>query len=196
MKAEAILYISEGVDPVIVAKLVDRTLKTVQGWIADWQETRLCSVVTGHAGNQNAAKLTREQKMSLREVLAAAPSEAGVSAAFWDVPALADVVKTRFDVVYESDSSYQLLLRFCGMSFKLPDPVDKRRDEAAITTRMAEIAGQVVTFEASGSVADVENVGVAVEVQRVPLNVREAETEGYCGCCRCGVVGEREIRHP
>lgn len=83
-------------------------------------------------------------------MLAAPPSEAGVSAEFWDVPALADVVKTRFDVEYESDSSYQLLMRFLGMSFKLPDPFDKRRDEAAITAGMREIRERVAGLLAEG----------------------------------------------
>ena len=38
---------------------------------------------------------------------------------------------------------YRLLMRFLGMSFKLPDPFDKRRDEKAIARRMAEIRRQV-----------------------------------------------------
>lgn len=59
LKAEAVLYVSEGVDSAIVAKLVDRSVRTVAGWLADWRERRLCSVVTGHAGNENAAKLTQ-----------------------------------------------------------------------------------------------------------------------------------------
>lgn len=83
-------------------------------------------------------------------MLASLPSAAGVSAEFWDVPALADVVKTRFDVEYESESSYQLLLRFLGMSFKLPDQFDKRRDEAAVTARMAQIRTQVAVLLAQG----------------------------------------------
>ena len=166
LKAEAVLYVSQGVSPEIVAKLVDRSAKTVQGWLRDWQEARLCSVVTGHAGNQNAAKLTREQKAELRQVLAAPPSEAGIPAAFWDVPALADVVKTRFDVVYESDSSYQLLMRLCGMSFKLPDPFDKRRDEAQIATRMAEIRAQVAGLLADGwEVYTIDEVRVEHEAE-------------------------------
>ena len=53
------------------------------------------------------------------------------------------MVKILFDVEYESESSYQLLLRFCGLSFKLPDPFDKHRDEQAITKRMAEVKTQV-----------------------------------------------------
>ena len=100
-------------------------------------------MVTGHAGNENAAKLKRAQKEELEEILSRPPSEAGVKAGFWDVPALKDVVSIKFGVEYRSESSYRLLMRFLGMSFKLPDPFDKRRDEKAITRRMAEIRRQV-----------------------------------------------------
>ena len=105
MKAEAILYASEGVGIGIIAKMVERAERTVQEWLADWQATRMCSVLTGHAGNQNAAKLTRAQKQELKAILAQPPSQAGVHAEFWDVPAIRDVVKILSDVEYESDSS-------------------------------------------------------------------------------------------
>lgn len=150
MKSEAVLYISEGVDIAIVAKLVDRSVKTVKGWIADWSRARLHSVVTGHAGNQNAAKLTVDQKNEVAEMLRRPPSESGVTADFWDVPALHDVVEATFCVTYDSDASYRLLMHFAGMSFKLPDPFDKRRDEAAITARMAQIRTQVAKLLAEG----------------------------------------------
>ena len=52
-------------------------------------------------------------------------------------------MKILFDVEYQSDSSYQLLLRLCGLSFKLPDPFDEHRNEKAITRRMAEVKTQV-----------------------------------------------------
>ena len=106
LKAEAILYASRGVNTDIIAEMVDRCEKTVKEWFSEWRRTRLHSVVTGHAGNQNAAKLTRTQKEQLKEVLSLPPSESGIRADFWDVPALRDVVKARFGVEYESDSSY------------------------------------------------------------------------------------------
>ena len=143
MKAEAVLYASEGVGIDIIAKMVERAERTVLEWLADWQATRMCSVLTGHAGNQNAAKLTRDQKQELKKILAQPPSQTGIHAEFWDVPAIRDVVKIMFDVEYQSDSSYQLLLRFCGLSFKLPDPFDKHRNEKAITRRMTEVKTQV-----------------------------------------------------
>jgi transposase len=143
LRAEAVLYASLGVSVEIISSSVDRTQRTVSEWLRDWNARRLQSVVTEHAGNQNAAKLTREQKADLKKVLESPPSESGISADFWDVPALEDVVKTKFEVEYESDSSYQLLMRFLGMIFKKPDPFDKRRDEAKIASRMEEIKEQV-----------------------------------------------------
>ena len=143
MKAEAILYASEGVGIGIIAKMVECTERIVQEWLAEWQATRMCSVLTGHAGNQNAAKLTRVRKQELKKILAQPPSRTGIHAEFWDVPAIRDVVKIMFDVEYQSDSSYQLLLRFCGPSLELPDPFDEHRNEKAITRRMAEATTQV-----------------------------------------------------
>ena len=166
LKAEAVLYASRGVDVSIIAEMVDRSRRTVRDWLASWRLARLCSVVTGHAGNENAAELTRAQKEQLKETLGRAPSQSGIKADFWDVPALRDVVKIKFGVEYASDSSYQLLMRFLGMSFKLPDPFDKRRDEAAITARMAQIRQEVADRLAQGwEVYTVDEVRVEHEAE-------------------------------
>ena len=166
LKAEAVLYASMGVSVEIISASVDRSQRTVSEWLSDWNYYRLQSVVTEHAGNQNAAKLTREQKADLKKVLESPPSEAGISADFWDVPTLEDVVKTKFEVEYESESSYQLLMRFLGMSFKKPDPFDKRRDEAKIASRMEEIKEQVRGLLAEGyEVYAVDEVRVEHEAE-------------------------------
>jgi len=166
LKAEAVLYASMGVGTEIIASSVDRSQRAVSEWLRDWNVSRLQSVVTGHSGNENAAKLTRDQKADLKKILESPPSEAGVQADFWDVPALDNVVKTKFDVEYESESSYQLLMRFLGMSFKLPDPFDKRRDEAKIAARMEEIKEQVRVLLAEGyEVYTVDEVRVEHEAE-------------------------------
>ena len=77
LKAEAVLYASMGVDVEIIAGSVDRSSRTVSGWLNDWKVSRLHSVVTGHAGNENAAKLTESQKSRLVDVLAAPPASRG-----------------------------------------------------------------------------------------------------------------------
>jgi len=193
LKAEAIMLASMGVETAIIANMVDRTPETVRGWLHDWSVSRLESVVTGHAGNQNAAKLPVEQKEQVKEALAAKPSENGIRAEFWDVPALEELLSIRFDVEYQAESSLHLLLKFCGMSFKLPDPFDKRRDEEGIVRRMAEIKVQVTALLADGYevfCADEVRVEHEAETRRVWLPVgartkikvdRRKEAQSYFG---------------
>ncbi|MEZ5086406.1 MAG: hypothetical protein R2722_09185 [Tessaracoccus sp.] len=107
----------------------------------------------------------------MKALLAKEPSESGIEAEFWDVPALRDVVKIYFDIQYAADSSYHLLMRLCGMSFKLPDPFDKRRDETAITARMAEVRAQVARLLTEGyEVYTIDEVRVEHE-SRDPADV-------------------------
>lgn len=166
LKAEAILYASGGVDLDFIAEMVGRTKKTVQGWLSQWRIWRLGSVVTGHQGNENAAKLTQAQKEEVAQILREPPSAAGISAEFWDIPALADVVASWFGVEYASESSYRLLMKFAGMSFKLADPFDKRRDEKRIEARMVEVKEQVSTLLTQGyEVYTVDEVRVEHEAE-------------------------------
>ena len=116
------MYAARGVGPDTVAEMVERAEGTVREWLSQWRRKRLRSVVTGHAVGVSAARLKRAQKEELEEVLSKPPSESGVRAEFWDVPALRDVVQTGFGVEYRSDSSYRLLMRFLGMSLCCPDP--------------------------------------------------------------------------
>jgi len=166
LKAEAILYASGGVALDFIAEMIGRTPKTIQGWLSEWRTSRLKSVVTGHQGNENAAKLTRAQKEEVARLLHDPPSEAGVPADFWDVPALANVISTRFGVEYDSDSSYRLLMTFAGMSFKLADSFDRRRNEEAIIKRMAEVKQQVSELlEKNYEVYTVDEVRVEHEAE-------------------------------
>ena len=105
MKAEAIVYAARGVGLDIIAEMVERAEGTVREWLSEWRRYRMGSVVTGHAVGGNAAKLKRAQKEELEEILSRPPSEAGVKAGFWDVPALKDVVQIKFGVEYRSESS-------------------------------------------------------------------------------------------
>ena len=105
MKAEAILYAWRGVGLDIIAEMVERAEGTMREWLSQWRQARLSSVVTGHAVGGNAAKLKRARKEELEEILGKPPSEAGVKAGFWDVPALKDVVSIKFGVEYRSESS-------------------------------------------------------------------------------------------
>ena len=144
LKSEAIILLSKGIDARTVADVVERTPTSVRAWARAWNQTRLGSVHTGHAGNLNAWLLTAQQREEVLDVLSRPPSEAGLPASFWDVPGMSEWFWDRFEVVYESDSSYHFLLHMAGLSFHRPEGVDRRRpDPATVEARMGDIGREL-----------------------------------------------------
>jgi len=143
-KAEAILFTAAGVKPAQIAEVNNRKESTVRQWLREWNQIRLASVVTGHAGNLNASKLSAQDRQEVCEVLSQPPSAKGVPAQFWSVPTLKSWLSTKFDVQYCSPSSYHFLLRFAGLSFHKPAPFDKRRPpEHEVNQRMQQIRAEI-----------------------------------------------------
>lgn len=129
-----------------IGDILSRDRRTVSDWLVDWDEQRIASIFSGHVGNENAAKLSKENKEAIKEALSKPPSERGLPKAFWDVPALKTYTQATFGVVYESERSYHFLLRFSNLSFKYPQAFDYRRDEAKIALRMEEIRKEIKPF--------------------------------------------------
>ena len=123
MKAEAIVYAARGVGLDTVAEMVERAEGTVREWLSQWRQTRPSSVVTGHAVGGNAARLKRAQKEELEEVFSKPPSESGVKAGLWGVPALKDVVQIKFGARYRPDSSRPAAHAFSGYEPQAARPV-------------------------------------------------------------------------
>lgn len=146
LKCHALLTRDKGMKIKDIADIVSRGKKTVSRWLKDWDEKRLASIFTGHQDNENASKLTKEQKEEIKKALAKPPSAYDIPKEFWSVPALKEYVQTKFDVVYESAQSYHFLLSFSNLSFKYPDTFDRHRDEALIAERMAEIRDEIKPF--------------------------------------------------
>jgi len=146
LKAQAVLMRNEGLKLAIMSKLLFRKPRAIQRWIKDFSETRMASIFSGHKNNENASKLTIEQKKEIAEMLKKPPSEYGLPKEFWDTPALKEYVKAEFGTVYESRQSYYFLLKFSNLSFKLPDKFDIRRDEKLINQRMIEIKAEIKEY--------------------------------------------------
>src|SRR5438045_8494787 len=120
-KSQAVLLASIDVPANAIGIAVGRKARTVTLWLRDWRMRRLSSIFTGHADNDNASLLTRDQREEVKQALSSPPSESGLPQAFWDVPQLKTYLQTRFEIVYESTQSYHFLLRFSNLSFKYPD---------------------------------------------------------------------------
>lgn len=143
-KSGAILMLSEGIGVDLVARLVERAAGTVVEWARDWRRDRLSSIRTGHAGDNNASKISPEQEEEILEALSRPPSERGIAAEFWNIRDLAGWMHGRFGIEYASESSCRALLHVAGLSFRLPEEVDRRRaDETGVEARMAKIRAEV-----------------------------------------------------
>ena len=145
-KAQAVMMKSKGVTTEDIGDILSRSRYTINRWIRDWKRQNMGSLFTGHQNNQNASKLTIDQKKEIAFILKSPPSEYGLSKAFWDVPTLKCYVQAHFGVVYESVQSYHFLLKFSQLSFKYPDTFDIHRDEGAILERMNEIRKEIKPF--------------------------------------------------
>lgn len=142
-KASAILMAVNHITPAVIGDVFDRSERAVILWLRDWNKQRLASLFTGHQDNANAEKLTPEQLVEIKNVLASPPHEAGIPGSFWDVPKLKSYLEASFGTVYESDRSYHFLLRFGNLTFKYPSAFDRKRDLGLIGARMIQIHNEI-----------------------------------------------------
>jgi len=147
-----------------ISELVFRSKRVVTRWLKDFSNHRESSLFSGHVDNENASKLTREQKQEIRETLSQPPSEQGLPVEFWNVPKLKEYLSAVFGVEYESDQSYHYLLRFSNLSFKYPDKLSPRRDEVMIEKRIKEIREEI-----SPLISDPDWVVLAADETRIQL---------------------------
>ena len=172
LKSEAIIMLSMGASKKFAAEFVERSIETIKRWVRQWKEFGLVSIRTGHAGNDNASKLTREQAEETREALSRPPSEQGIAADFWNVPRLAGWMHEHFNVEYKSRSSYHRRFHMAELSFHKPVGVDRHRaPEAEIEARMEQIDAEIA--EITGQKRD----GKKEDGQEEDQGRREAETD-------------------
>lgn len=166
LRAEAILLLAGGVDTAVIGEFVDRAPSTIKSWARQWRKYRLASLYSGHAGNLNASKLTEEQLAETVAILQRGTNldhPEGVPVEFWTVAKLAEVIYARFQVVYQSASSYHFLLHLAGLSFHKPEPVDQRRPpQPVVQERVEQIRGEIAE-----ALADPEQLVFAADEVRV-----------------------------
>lgn len=138
--------------------------RTLTRWIKDYSTRRMSSIFSGMIGNQNASKLTRDQRAEVKRILSQPPNEYGLPVEFWDTPKLKEYLSAVFGVEYESDRSYHFLLKFSNLSFKYPDKLSPRRDEVMIEKRIKEIRKEI-----SPLISDPNWVVLSADETRVQL---------------------------
>ena len=144
-RAQAILSYDRDIRIYQISVVLVRSEKTIREWIKEFLKERIASIFPHYEG-ENAAKLTREQKQQIKEVLAQKPSKYGIPKEFWDVSSLRSYISAMFGVEYASDESYRLIFQLHRYSFHLPDRFDIRRNEKVIEKRMKQIRTEIKPY--------------------------------------------------
>lgn len=146
LRCHAIILSHKGYSYAQIAEILFMGEQAIYRWVKAFQKERMSSLFPRTLGNQHAAKLTKEQKQQLKDVLAKPPSAYGIPQKFWDVSSLRQYIKAEFGVAYESDESYRLIFVLHNYSFHLPAIFDKHRDEKKVEKRMGEIKQEIQPF--------------------------------------------------
>lgn len=141
-RAQAILAFNHGISSYELSITIRRSEKTIREWLKKFHRQRIAGIFPHYKGD-NAAKLTREQKVQLEGILSKPPSVYGIPKEFWEITSLKMYIKAEFGVEYESDESYRLIFLLHNYSFHLPDTFDRHRDEKKIKKRIKEIKDQI-----------------------------------------------------
>ena len=115
---------------------------TISRWITAYKRNGIGSIFPGYYQNQNAAKLTKEQKQEVKRLLEENP----LPYKFWTIGKLKRYLSARFDVEYLSKQSYYGLLQFCNYSYKLPSLFNIKRDERFIAERINNIRLEIKPY--------------------------------------------------
>lgn len=146
LKSQALLLKDKRVNMHDIADVLRKSVRTIERWVQDFRAHRTASIFTGHADNENASKLSSEQKEQIRTVLQQSPSVQGLPKEFWDVPQLKTYIQARFGVKYDSVQSYHFLLKFSNLSFKYPSTFDIHRNDQEIIKRIVEIRTEIKNY--------------------------------------------------
>jgi len=145
-RAHAVMLSNQGFTPVAIAKILFHKEKAIREWLKAFEKERTASLFPKYIGNEHAAKLTKQQKQSLKQVLAKKPSTFGIPQEFWDIASLKRYIKAEFGVEYESDESYRLIFLLHNYSFHLPQTFDRHRNEGQVKKRIVEIKQEIKPF--------------------------------------------------
>lgn len=176
-RAHTLLLANQGRTPPDIALILMKKEDTVRHWLNDFNQRGISTIFHKYEGNTNASKLTLAQRREIEAVLKNPPSEQDLPRQFWDVPTIRKYLKAEFGVVYESDRSYHYLLRFNGLSFKLPTPFDFKRNIEQINHKLKEIHQELPKYLKADNwevlAADETRITWETEIRRAWLKQNE-----------------------
>lgn len=176
-RAHTLLLANQNRSASDIALILMRKEDTVRQWLNDFNHQGISTIFHKYEGNNNAGKLSLVQREEIEMVLKNPPSDQGLPKQFWDVPTIKEYIRGEFGVVYESERSYHYLLKFNGLSFKLPTPFDFQRNTEQINRKLKEIHQELPKYLNDNDwevlVADEARITWEAEIRRAWLRKSE-----------------------
>lgn len=176
-RAHAVMLSGQGRLVPDIAAVLMRNKDTICRWLNSFNHSGISSIFHKYEDNDNAGKLTREQRAEAEKALKSPPSVNGLPKEFWDLPTLKKYLRAEFGIIYESERSYHYLLKFGGLSFKLPTPFDVKRNKDHINAKIVEIHRELKKYAADDRweilAADETRVTWEAEIRRAWLKRNE-----------------------
>ena len=145
-RAHVVLLFDQGLSAYQISQVLFKNEKTIRGYGNRFLLERISSIFPRYDNNQNAAKLTSEQKQEIKKVLSKPPSKYGLPETFWSIKPLRSYIQATFGVEYHSHESYRLLFNLCNFSFHLPEKFDIKRNEKLIKKRITQIRKEIKPY--------------------------------------------------
>lgn len=130
IRLKAVQLKRQGYKRTEIADILSVSLSAIRDWIRNYNKNGVVGLRTKKRKNSPTAKLTIEQKDTIRTILGTEqPSDVGFKGNHWDVKTLAALIKKKFHVVYKGTRSYQRMLTYCGYSYQRVEIEDVRKNK-------------------------------------------------------------------
>lgn len=129
IRIQAVLMKKKGFTIAQIMQANGKNRTTIEGWITKFNQQSVQGLKTVPQAPR-FVKLKPDQKRELKTlVYGHKPTEYGYTQDFWSIPMVKDFIKTKFNVTYASEKSYQDLFAYCGFSYQKAEYIDHRKDE-------------------------------------------------------------------
>jgi transposase len=135
-RLQAVRLYGSGTATATIEQVVQCSERRIREWTQKYQQQGLDGLQS-HWQGENALKLTREQRVDLKQRVAQyrpdqviAPEVRLSRGQFWTVSDLQIMVKAWYEVEYDTVDSYRGLLQECGLSYQRTEKVYRSQPDA------------------------------------------------------------------
>ena len=130
IRAQAVLLNLQGYKHKEITQITQKGADALKKWITAFNKYGLGGLRNKAIIKPRNYKLTKEQKDEIKQIITKYnPSRYGLKGEFWNPHNLKQLVKKQFKVVYQSQTSYTNLLKYCGFSYQKVEFKDTRENQ-------------------------------------------------------------------